>query len=52
MKKRQLQLDIDNFLNNLDSPGVGLEERYLEQFFISDWLFIHLDQKEKEEIYN
>ena len=52
MKKLQLQLDIDNFLNNLDSSGIRLEETYLEQLFISDWLFINLDQKEKEKIYN
>ena len=52
MKKLELENELEAYFNSFDEKEFLSYNNYLEQYFISDWFFINLDQKEKEKIYN
>ena len=52
MKKLELEKELEAYFNSFDEKESLSYNNYLEQYFISDWFFINLDQKEKEKIYN
>ena len=50
MKKLEKELEV--YFNSFDEKEFLFRTKYLEEYLISDWFFINLDQKEKEKIYN
>ena len=49
---KKLKKELETYFNSFDEKEFLSNNNYLEQYFISDWFFINLDQKEKEKIYN
>ena len=49
---KKLEKELEAYFNSFDEKEFLSNNNYLEEYFISDWLFINLDQKEKEKIYN
>ncbi len=49
---KKLEKELEAYFNSLDEKDFFFRTIYLEEYLFSDWLFINLDQKEKEKIYN
>ena len=49
---KKLEKELEVYFNSFDEKKFLSNNNYLEEYFISDWFFINLDQKEKEKIYN
>ena len=49
---KKLEKELESYFNSFDKKEFLSNNNYLEEYFISDWFFINLDQKEKEKIYN
>ena len=49
---KKLEKELDAYFNSFDEKEFLFRTKYLEEYLISDWFFINLDQKEKEKIYN
>ena len=50
MKKSEKEFEA--YFNSFDEKEYLSNNNYLEEYFISDWFFINLDQEEKEKIHN
>ena len=49
---KKLEKELEAYFNSFDEKEFFFRTKYLEEYLISDWFFINLDQKEKEKIYN
>ena len=49
---KKLEKELEAYFNSLDEKDFFFRTKYVEEYLISDWFFINLDQKEKEKIYN
>ena len=49
---KKLEKELEAYFNSLDEKDFFFRTKYVEEYLFSDWLFINLDQKEKEKIYN
>tara|TARA_B100001057_G_scaffold426055_1_gene449898 strand:- start:384 stop:569 length:186 start_codon:yes stop_codon:yes gene_type:complete len=49
---KKLKKELEAYFNSFDKKKSLFNTQYIEEYFISDWFFINLDQKEKEKIYN
>ncbi len=49
---KKLEKELEAYFNSLDEKDFFFRTIYVEEYLFSDWLFINLDQKEKEKIYN
>ena len=49
---KKLEKELEAYFNSFDEKEFLFRTKYLEEYLISDWFFINLDQKEKEKIYN
>ena len=49
---KKLEKVLEAYFNSFDEKEFLFRTKYLEEYLISDWFFINLDQKEKEKIYN
>ena len=49
---KKLEKELEAYFNSFDEKEFLSNNNCLEEYFITDWFFINLDQKEKEKIYN
>ena len=49
---KKLEKELEAYFNSFDEKEFLSNNNCLEKYFITDWFFINLDQKEKEKIYN
>ena len=49
---KKLKKELEAYFNSFDKKKSLFNTQHIEEYFISDWFFINLDQKEKEKIYN
>ena len=49
---KKLEKEFEAYFNSFDEKEFLSNNNCLEEYFITDWFFINLDQKEKEKIYN
>ena len=49
---KKLEKELEAYFNSFDDKEFLSNNNCLEEYFITDWFFINLDQKEKEKIYN
>ena len=49
---KKLEKELEAYFNSFDEKEFLSNNNYLEEYFISDWFLINLDQKEKKKINN